>query len=92
MWLVYFRFDVDGAVKTYHVRTGSKDDVQYLLQLAERHGLACTERLVEHAAFAVSGTIKLKPMVVPNFHFTSTPSLYSAGKRLNVANRRCPRR
>jgi hypothetical protein len=24
---------------------------------------------VEYAAFIISGTIKLKPMIVPNFHF-----------------------
>jgi hypothetical protein len=69
MWLLYLRFDEQGSVKTYHVRTGSKQDVQYLLKLAERHGLAAAERIVEYAAFAISGTIKLKPMLVPNFHF-----------------------
>jgi len=69
MWLVYLRFDDQGRVKTYHVRTSSKDDVQALLVLAEKHGLTTTEKLVEYAAFIVSGTIKLKPMIVPNFHF-----------------------
>ncbi len=69
MWLLYLCFDDNGAVKTYHVRTGSKRDVQEFLALAEKHGLTATERLVEYAAFSVSGTIKLKPMLVPNFHF-----------------------
>ena len=69
MWLLYLRFDDKGEVKTYHVRTGSKVDVLDLLALAEQHGLTPTARLVEYAAFAVSGTIKLKPMMVPNFHF-----------------------
>jgi hypothetical protein len=69
MWLVYFRFDDQGEVQTYHIRTGSKDDVRDLLARAERHGLTPTARLVEYAAFSVSGTIKLKPMMVPNFHF-----------------------
>ena len=69
MWLLYLRFDDKGDVKTYHVRTGSKADVLELLALAEQHGLKPTERLVEYAAFAVSGTIKLKPMMVPNLHF-----------------------
>ena len=69
MWLLYLRFDDKGEVKTYHVRTGGKDHVLELLTLAEQHGLTPTARLVEYAAFAVSGTIKLKPMMVPNFHF-----------------------
>jgi hypothetical protein len=69
MWLLYLRFDVNGSVKTYHIRTGSKTDVQYLLKLAERHGLHLSEQLVEYAAFAVSGTIKLRSMTVPNFHY-----------------------
>ena len=69
MWLLYLRFDDQGEVRTYHVRTGSKSDVEYLLSLAEQHGLSPTARLVEYAAFLVSGTIKLKPMIVPNFHF-----------------------
>ncbi len=69
MWLVYFRFDDQGQVKTLHVRTGSKADVAYLLSLAEKHGLTRTAKLVEYAAFSISGTIKLKPMMVPNFHF-----------------------
>lgn len=69
MWLLYLRFDDQGEVKTYHVRTGSKANVLDLLALAEQHGLTSTARLVEYAAFAVSGTIKLKPMIVSNFHF-----------------------
>src|SRR5437867_1715039 len=69
MWLVYLRFDDQGQVKTYHVRTSSKDDVTALIALAEKHGLTTTAKLVEYAAFIVSGTIKLKPMIVPNFHF-----------------------
>jgi hypothetical protein len=40
-----------------------------MIARAERHGLTPTARLVEYAAFIVSGTIKLKPMIVPNFHF-----------------------
>lgn len=69
MWLVYLRFDDQGLVKTYHIRTGSKHDVEQIIACAERHGLAPTARLVEYAAFSVSGTIKLKPMIAPNFHF-----------------------
>jgi hypothetical protein len=69
MWLLYLRFDDNGSVKTYHVRTGSKRDVQQFLACAEKHGLTASEKLVEYAAFSVSGTIKLKPMLVPNFHF-----------------------
>lgn len=69
MWLVYLRFEDQGQVKTYHIRTGNKDDVQQLLSLAEKHGLTRTAKLVEYAGFIVSGTIKLKPMIVPNFHF-----------------------
>ncbi len=69
MWLVYFRFDDRGEAKTFHVRTGSKADVDGLLSLAERHGLTPTSKLVEYATFLVSGTIKLKPMIAPNFHF-----------------------
>lgn len=69
MWLLYLRFDDQGQVKTYHVRTYNKLDVQQLLSLAEKHGLSATSKLVEYAAFIVSGTIKLKPMIVPNFHF-----------------------
>lgn len=69
MWLVYLRFDDQGQVKTYHIRTYSKADVEHLLKLSEKHGLSLTARLVEYAAFIVSGTIKLKPMLVPNFHF-----------------------
>ena len=69
MWLVYFRFDDQGEVKTYHIRTSSKTDVEMLVRLAEKHGLSKTAKLVEYAAFIASGTIKLKPMLVPNFHF-----------------------
>jgi hypothetical protein len=69
MWLVYLRFDDQGVVRTYHIRTGSRADVDAILTLAEQRGLAPTAKLVEYAAFMVSGTIKLKPMLVPNFHF-----------------------
>ncbi len=69
MWLVFLRFDDQGHVRTYHIRTGSKHDVQHIISLAEAHGLTATSKLVEYAAFAISGTIKLKPMMVPNFHF-----------------------
>jgi hypothetical protein len=69
MWLVYLRFEDQGQVKTYHIRTSSKDDVSALFALAEKHGLTTTAKLVEYAAFIASGTIKLKPMIVPNFHF-----------------------
>lgn len=69
MWLVYLRFDDQGQVKTYHIRTSSKEDVNALFALAEKHGLTSTAKLVEYAAFIVSGAIKLKPMIVPNFHF-----------------------
>ena len=43
--------------------------VDHILKGTERHGLTPTAHLVEYAAFVVSGTIKLKPMIVPNFHF-----------------------
>jgi len=69
MWLVYLRFDDEGTVCTYHIRTGARASVDELLALAERRGLTPAARLVEYAAFIVSGTIKLKPMLVPNFHF-----------------------
>lgn len=69
MWLLYLRFDDQGQVKTYHIRTGSKASMEALLALAEKHGLSKTAKLVEYAAFIVSGTIKLKPMIAPNFHF-----------------------
>ncbi len=69
MWLVYFRFDDQGAVRTYHIRTSGRAEVDTLLKLAEQRGLSPTAKLVEYAAFIVSGTIKLKPMLVPNFHF-----------------------
>jgi len=69
MWLVYFRFDDQGEVRTYHIRTGNKADVEALVGLAAKHGLSKTAKLVEYAAFIASGTIKLKPMLAPNFHF-----------------------
>lgn len=69
MWLVYFRFDDAGAVRTYHIRTYGREGVNELLKLAEQRGLSPTAKLVEYAAFITSGTIKLKPMLVPNFHF-----------------------
>ncbi len=69
MWLVYHRFDDQGTVRTYHIRTSGKDEVDRILARAEKHGLTATSKLVEYAAFIVSGTIKLKPMIVPNFHF-----------------------
>jgi hypothetical protein len=69
MWLVYLRFDDQGTVRTYHIRTGGKESVENILKRAEKHGLTATSKLVEYAAFIVSGTIKLKPMLVPNFHF-----------------------
>jgi hypothetical protein len=69
MWLVYLRFDDQGQVKTYHIRTSGKVEVQALIALGEKHGLTTTSKLVEYAAFITSGTIKLKPMIVPNFHF-----------------------
>ena len=69
MWLVYLRFDDGGQVQTYHIRTYNKATVADLIARAERHGLTPTAKLVEYAAFIVSGTIKLKPMIVPNFHF-----------------------
>ena len=42
MWLLYLRFDDNGEVKTYHVRTGSKVDVLELLAMADPHGLTPT--------------------------------------------------
>lgn len=69
MWLVYLRFDDQNQVKTYHIRTWNKASVEELVSRAEKHGLSKTAKLVEYAAFITSGTIKLKPMIVPNFHF-----------------------
>lgn len=69
MWLVYLRFDDQGTVRTYHIRTFNRTMVDELLKLAEQRGLSPTAKLVEYAAFITSGTIKLKPMLVPNFHF-----------------------
>jgi hypothetical protein len=43
--------------------------VDALLALSEQRGLTPSARFVEYAAFSVSGTIKLRPMLVPNFHF-----------------------
>jgi hypothetical protein len=69
MWLVYLRFDDQGKTRTYHVRTSSKADVQKIVKLAEKRGLTKTAKLEEYAAFYTSGSINLKPMIVPNFHF-----------------------
>lgn len=69
MWLVYLRFEDNGKIRTYHVRTGNKQDVQHIISRAEKHGLTATSRLEEYAAFYTSGSINLKPMIVPNFHF-----------------------
>ena len=69
MWLLYLRFDDGGVVKTNHVRTGSKADVLELLQLAEQHGLTPSSKLIEDASFPVSGHIKRRGMMAPNFHF-----------------------
>jgi len=69
MWLVYLRFDDQGKVRTYHVRTANKDSVQEIVKLAEKRGLTKTAKLEEYAAFYTSGSINLKPMTVPNFHF-----------------------
>jgi hypothetical protein len=69
MWLLYLRFNDQEQVKTYHIRTYNKEEVQKLIARSEKHGLSPTAKLVEYAAFIVSGTIKLKPMIVPNFHF-----------------------
>ncbi|PDW03381.1 hypothetical protein CJ255_08985 [Candidatus Viridilinea mediisalina] len=69
MWLVYLRFDDQGTVRTYHIRTHNRETVNELLKLAEQRGLTPTATLVEYAAFIISGTLKLKPMLVPNFHF-----------------------
>lgn len=62
MWLVYLRFDDQGTVRTYHVRTYNKQEVENILKRAEKHGLTPTSRMVEYAAFIVSGTIKLRPL------------------------------
>jgi len=69
MWLVYLRFDDQDKTRTYHVRTSSKADVQKIVKLAEKRGLTKTAKLEEYAAFYTSGSINLKPMIVPNFHF-----------------------
>lgn len=73
MWLVYLRFEDQGAVKTYHVRVSNKATSLDLIKLCEQHGLKPTEKLVEYAAFITSGTIKLKPVIAPNFHFYDYP-------------------
>ena len=62
MWLFYLRFDDRGHVQTYHIRTYNKATAAELITKAEHHGLMSTAKLVEYAAFIVSGTIKLKPM------------------------------
>jgi hypothetical protein len=40
-----------------------------LIARAERHSLTPTAQLVEDTACIVSGTIKLKRTIVPNFYF-----------------------
>ena len=40
MWLVYLRFDDQGVVRTYHIRTGSCADVDVILALAKQRLLA----------------------------------------------------
>ena len=40
MWLVYLRFDDQGVVRTYHIRTGSRADVDVILALAKQRLLA----------------------------------------------------
>ena len=90
MWLVYLRFEDQGQVKTYHLRTGSKAGVNALIALAERHGLTPSATLVEYAAFLASGTMKLKPMIAPNFHFyldTAFLATWQAADRLLPAER-----
>ena len=67
MWLVYLRFEDQGKVDTYHVRTNNKKGVAHLFELAEQRGLTATSRLVEYATFYARGTIKAKEM--PNFHY-----------------------
>lgn len=69
MWLVYLRFDDQGIVKTNHVRTPDSPSMNEILVCAEQHGLTSTAKLVEYAGFISSGTIKLKPVLAPNFHF-----------------------
>lgn len=84
MWLVYLRFDDRSQVKTYHIRTSSKSDVRALLELARKHGLTPTEKLVEYAAFVVSGTIKLRNMWYQTFISISTRSSLQSGKKLTA--------
>ena len=67
MWLVYLRFDDQGAVRTYHVTVANERAVKELYALAEQHGLTETEQLVEYAFLYTRGTVK--PKQVPNFHF-----------------------
>ena len=67
MWLIYLRFDDQGAVKTYHVTAPNQKTVASVLQLVRQRGLKPTEKLVEYACFYTRGTIK--PKDVPNFHY-----------------------
>jgi hypothetical protein len=69
MLLVNRRFDDQVKARTYHIRTSSKADVQAIVKLAEKRGLTKTAKPEEYAAFYTSGSINLKPMIGPNFHF-----------------------
>ena len=69
MWLVYLRFDDQGKVDTYHVRTANKATSDKVLKMAEKRGLSASSKLLEYAMFYASGTIKRKLAIVPNFHF-----------------------
>jgi hypothetical protein len=87
MWLLYLRFDTQGAVKTYHVRVPNKGLMLDLVNRCEQHGLQLDEKLVEYAAFITSGTIKLKPMIAPNFHFYDYPDFLERWQQIHKFSR-----
>jgi hypothetical protein len=66
-WLLYFLFEDQGQVKSYHVTARNKVEADQIFKLAEQRGLSPTARLVEYAVFYARGTVR--PKAVPNFHF-----------------------
>jgi hypothetical protein len=46
-----------------------------------------TAKLFKYAAFIVSGTIKLKPMIVPNFHFYLHEDFVARWKEVDATQR-----
>lgn len=65
-WLLYVRYDAQGAPRTFHVICPNKVEAQETLRLAERVGPQPGAKLVEYASFYCSGTIR--PMEVPSLH------------------------